>query len=87
MITQKTLLVFFALDYETFIHLDGNHNWTKTTPVARSRHWRKDWVENFAVAGEIEGKQSRGTQKLTYMSSLSKWVNMSKMELLQPTRD
>jgi len=58
---------------------------------------RKDGLENLTITGKIEGKRSRGRQRITYLESLSKWIasqipesernEASKQELLKRTRD
>ena len=35
---------------------------------------RKERLENLTLTGRIEGKRSRGRQRLTYLGSLSKWM-------------
>ena len=36
--------------------------------------YRKDGIEKIAMTGNIEGKRSRGRQRLTYFQSLNSWA-------------
>ena len=35
---------------------------------------RKGGLENLAMTGKVEGKRSRGRKRVTWMSSLKKWL-------------
>ena len=48
---------------------------------------RNKQLENIVVTGKIEGTRSRGRQRLTYVTSLSKWIGLSEVEMIQATRD
>ena len=37
---------------------------------------RKEKLENLTVTGKIEGKRSRGRQRINFMESLSSWVTI-----------
>eukprot|EP00795_Rhopilema_esculentum_P009669 gene9669-biopygen2063 len=60
-------------------------------------HNEKRNLENLTLTGRIEGKRSRGRQRLTYLGSLSKWMaaelpereraKVSEQELMRRTRD
>ena len=44
-------------------------------------------LEHLSVTGKISGKQSGGRQRLTYIASLSRWMNVAEQELLKTTKD
>ena len=48
---------------------------------------RKDELENVVLTGKIEGTRNRGRKRLTYISSLSKCLDLSNTELLKATKD
>ena len=47
---------------------------------------RKNQMENMRT-GKLEGKQSRGRLGQTYISSLSKVLAVSKLDMMKATRD
>ena len=48
---------------------------------------RKDELENVVLTGKLEGTRNRGRKRLTYISSLSKCLDLSNTELLKATKD
>ena len=48
---------------------------------------RKDEFENVVLTGKIEGTRNRERKRLTYISSLSKCLDLSNTELLKATKD
>ena len=36
---------------------------------------RKDGMENLCITGFVEGKRGRGRQRITFLDSLTKWMN------------
>ena len=48
---------------------------------------RKEGLENLSVTGKINGKRSRGRQRLTYIASISRWMNATEQEVLNTTKD
>ena len=48
---------------------------------------RKKQIENKATSGKLEGKRNRGRQRQTCMSSVSKILAMSKLDMQKATRD
>ena len=59
---------------------------------------RKEGLENLTLTGQIEGKRSRGRQRLIYLEGLNNWVaeqmkqedrpsGMTKSRMLSTTRD
>ena len=47
----------------------------------------KEELENLSVAGKINGKRSRGRQRLTYIASISKWMKITEVDILKTTED
>ena len=47
---------------------------------------RKDCVENLVVTGFIDGKHARGRQRETFLTYLSKRMNIPPIELLRLAR-
>ena len=47
----------------------------------------RDELEKVILTGKIEGKHSRGMKRPTYISSLSKCLDVSHTDLLKATRD
>ena len=45
---------------------------------------RKEGLQNLPLTGKIEGKRSRGRQRLTYLKSLSKWMTERLLEEERP---
>jgi len=53
---------------------------------------RKDGLENLAMTGKIEGKRSSGRRRVTWMSSVKRWlqergVKHQEVELIERTRN
>ena len=48
---------------------------------------RKQELEDVALTGKIEGKRTRGKQRLTYISSLSQWMGKSERDILRTAKD
>ena len=48
---------------------------------------RKEGLENLSVTGKINGKRSRGRQRITYIASISRWMNATEQEVLNTTKD
>lgn len=48
---------------------------------------RKKKLEQIVTTGKIEGKRSRGRQRIKIIDSLSTWCGRSTTELLQTTHD
>ena len=48
---------------------------------------RKQELEDVALTGKIEGKRARGKQRLTYISSLSQWMEKSERDILRSAKD
>ena len=47
---------------------------------------RKEELEDMAITGNIEGKRARGRQRLTFISSLSHWMKISKREIIRTAK-
>ena len=48
---------------------------------------RKEGLENLSITGKIDGRRSRGRQRLTYIGSISKWTNRTEQNILKATKD
>lgn len=48
---------------------------------------RKEALEHLSVTGKINGRRSRGRQRLTYIESISRWTRVSEQELLKTSKD
>ena len=48
---------------------------------------RKHGLENIVVTGKIEGERSRGRPRLNFMKSLSQLLKISKVEIIERTRN
>ena len=48
---------------------------------------RKDGLENPALTGKVSGKRGKGRRRTTFIKSLSTWTGISKLEILEKTRD
>ena len=48
---------------------------------------RKEGLEEQILTGMIEGKRSRGRQRLKYIECLGKWMNVESTDLLRTTKD
>ena len=48
---------------------------------------RKQELEDVALTGKIEGKRTRGKQRLTYISNLSQWMGKSERDILRTAKD
>jgi len=48
---------------------------------------RKEELEHLSMTGKIDGKRSRGRQRLTYTASISRWTSITEREILKTTKD
>ena len=44
-------------------------------------------IETIVATGKVEGKRSRGRQRLTYCKSLSNWIGISEVEMTRAARE
>ena len=42
---------------------------------------RKEELENLSVTGKINGKRSRGRQRLTYIARISRWMKITEVDI------
>ena len=48
---------------------------------------RKDGMERLSIMGKIDGKRSRGRQRITYVKDMTSWTGTTPCELINAARD
>ena len=48
---------------------------------------RKEKLENLSLTGKINGKRSGGRQRLTYIASISRWMEITEVDILKTTKE
>ena len=48
---------------------------------------RNKELENIIITGKADGKRCRGRQRMTFIQSLSKWMEIREVELLHAVHD
>ena len=48
---------------------------------------RKEEIENLVVTGKINGKRDRGRQRVTFVKSLSNWMNTPSTKIIQTSKN
>ena len=48
---------------------------------------RKEKLENLSLTGKINGKRSGGRQRLTNIASISRWMEITEVDILKTTKE